>query len=286
MRAILVAVLLSAAVSLLNYRAGVLRIHGLFANANAMGEFMLLGVGSLIAGRAFESNRIVRLAFLAGILAAILCLLLTWSRASWSAGVIFLVVALLLMKRKKLLLLLGGAAIVGGLVFVTSDYFATVVGAVGRFQFGTTHRVTLWRFGTASALAHPIFGRGFKLEKGDVRSALPISGLGEALTLKGSELPFNPHNYYVSIALSAGIPGLIIYIVVLFKLFRTQLGAYRLARDGKQRLAAAVLVSLLAGAVFHSFFEIGFLTGSGSYANYFWILLGVVEAARIREMEF
>ncbi|MFH2056971.1 MAG: O-antigen ligase family protein [bacterium] len=286
MRAILASVLLACFWSLIADRAGFLRITGLFVNSNALGQFLFIGLAALLIGWRLERQRLMRVLFVVGAILALLCLLMTWSRTSWGATFVMLVAYLILEKRKKLLLQLSSLILAGVLLFVSSQYFNTLLATAGRLQFGTTHRVTLWRFGTASALEHPVFGRGFDLTKGELRNALPISGFGEAYTLAGSDQAFNPHNYFVLITLSAGIPGLLIFIIILSKLFKTQLRARSLARDHDSHFIATILLAMLAGVVFIAMFEMGPLLGSGSYANYLWILLGVVAAIRDRGLRF
>jgi hypothetical protein len=47
-----------------------------------------------------------------------------------------------------------------------------------------------------------------------------------------------------------------------------------------------VVLAIMIGSFFTSVFESGPLLGSGSYTNYFWILLGVIAAVRDRDLRF
>jgi O-antigen ligase len=262
------------------------RVSGFFVNANVFGRFLLFAIPAMLIGYKIEMSRFARLLYGLGLIAACLALLATWSRGAWGAAFVFLVLLLLLQRNRKLLLLLEGVVLVAAIAVLLSDRLLTTVEQVGRLQAGTTRRTILWRFGLNAALESPIMGRGFALEKGDIRQALPITEFGEAYTFHGERSHFNPHNFYIRILLGTGIPGFILIIIVYRKLFRTQIEGRRSARDPTQRYMHSVLLAVLIASLFTSMFESGPLLGSGSYANYFWILLGLVTVVRERDIRF
>lgn len=281
----LIALAVSAGYSLLGLtEGGFHRIRGFFANANGYGMFLIVVLPVLAAAFSISRNRTVRWLYGVGILIGFVSLLLSWSRSAWGGVAIETIVFLILSKRKKALYLAIGAAIVVGIVVATSSSALSTLSYFTRLQFGTTHRTGLWESGLEAVKESPIVGKGFGTTFGEVMNDIRGLDPGTMVFLKDGETEFHSHNYYIQALVAGGVPGLLIFLAFVYSALRHHALGRRSTVSANERTIHSAVIAMLCGALFSCFFENGPIMGSGSYANYFWITLGMVEAIKRRNL--
>ena len=143
--------------------------------------------------------------------------------------------------------------------------------------------MALWQSSIDHIKANPLTGIGYGLEVEDVMSSRAAS-FDTRLFLQHKSTGFNSHNYYLQITLSTGLPGLAIFVWFLYSLYKHLYTSWRAAPNGRYRVLQSATFAVSIGAAFGFLFDTGTIMSSGSYANYFWIALGLSEAVRRKNL--
>jgi O-antigen ligase len=281
----LIAMAVSSGYSLSGLTGGSLhRVRGFFANPNGFGMFLIVVLPVLATAFSISKNRAIRWLYGLGILIGFLSLLLSWSRSGWGGVAIETVIFLILTKRKKTLYIILGAAIAVGVMVATSSSAFSTLSYFTRLKFGATHRTSLWESGLEAAKESPIVGKGFGTTFSEVMSDIRGLDPGTMIFLKDEETEFHSHNYYIQVLVAGGVPGLLIFLAFLYSALRYHILGRRCTASADERMIHAAVIAMLCGAIFSCLFESGPIMGSGSYTNYFWIALGMVEAIKRKNL--
>ncbi len=256
------------------------RLRGFMDGANAYGELMAILLPFIVAAAVLAEKKLLRyvLVFVASL--GTVALLASWSRAAIGAALIQLVVFLIAERKFRALVATGAIAL--GLVvalFAASPLYDMFY-KVGRLQAGTTHRTLLWETGIASIAESPVLGQGFEVKVADVTDRVFWNDLSAAYLFRDSSGRYNAHNHFIQAAVATGIPGLLIFVGFLYYLIRHHIRDCRREDGKRRRILFSAMLSVSAGIVFVSFFSIATMFGSGSYANYFWVALGMLDAMK------
>jgi O-antigen ligase len=255
------------------------RFSGFLDNANGYGAALSVIVPLLFAAYHIYSRRVTRLLFATGVFVGVLCIALSWSRGAWVANFVAAVVFLVMEKRRKaLLVVITLTATIAIIVVSTSSAFSVFYQLARLRGGGTTHRTALWESALKEIKESPVVGKGFGLKADDVMTNVRGADPMTWYYLREREGPYNPHSYYLLPVVATGIPGLLIFLHFFYNLFRSQYRGWRNATDPRYRILHATMFSMLAGAGVGLLVDSGMVMGSGSYANYFWIALGLVTA--------
>lgn len=100
---------------------------------------------------------------------------------------------------------------------------------------------------------HPVTGIGFGMQTFGGNLDLPSYNAKLPEKYQGQEVLLNPHNMYTDIAVRTGIPGVIIFLGVIFSFFAM---LWRLMRNGGSDFVASWSTAVFASGL--SFFIIGF----------------------------
>lgn len=188
-------------------------------------------------------------------------------------------ITVVILFKKTKLLAAGAVAAVAILCFALLTPSIRNLATAGlRLQSGTTHRTVIWDAALDGALKSPIVGYGFGLQVGEVVPHVMWGNWGEAFVFKSLDSVFMPHNLYLHIALSGGIPGLILFLALIWTLCRRHIRAGKNAKARGLRIANYTIVAMIIGALFNGFFEAAALVGKGAINNYFWVAVGIVAA--------
>ncbi len=283
---LLLAVLSSSTYSVAGLaKAQYVRFSGFFDTPNGFAAFLNLSIPALLAACLSARRLSMRLLFGFGVLLGTSALLLSWSRASWLAFLVFIVAFLVLEKRRKLLIGFACLVLVSLVLFALSSGVYPTVYRVLRLQAGTTGRTALWHYALQAAEQQPIVGHGFKLSKSAVRGESRPSGIGEIMAFKHTDVKFHPHSFYLAILLATGVPGVILMAWVYYHIFKIPLEGRKRAPNKSGRLLNSALLAMLIGSLVTSLFEIGPIFGSGSYANYCWLMLGLSAAVTEKDIQ-
>ena len=272
------AAIVGAAYSIVDHGGIFGRYSGFAGNANSYGLYLSFTVPVLAACFFALRPFLLRFFFFCSTIVASAALLLSWSRASMLAVFVQAVTAAILFKKTKFLAAgaVAAVAILGFAILTPSVRNLATAGL--RLQGGTTHRTVIWDAALDGALKSPIVGYGFGLQVGEVVPHVMWGNWGEAFVFKSLDSVFMPHNLYLHIALSAGLPGLILFLVLVWTLCRRHIRAGKGAKTSGLRIANYTIVAMIIGALFNGFFEAAALVGKGAINNYFWVAVGIVAA--------
>ncbi len=267
------------------FGSGVPRASGLYMNANMLGIFMSFAVPALYLGFYLSKNWLFRIYFAGCIAAGGLALLMSWSRAGYLSLAVTTIIFLVIRKNKRMLALLAGVAVVGAILFFSSPTGQLVISSSLRLKSGVTHRTLLWKHGFEAFASHPIFGVGYAAPKNDVVERIYWNDPVQHLLYREPDSSFAPHNIYLYAMMSAGVLGLLFLLTLFYQISRFMAIGWRTARSPDVRVACQIGLALMGGIVAHGFFETGGFFGHGSWATYFWVLIGVISAIQSGAMQ-
>jgi len=126
--------------------------------------------------------------------------------------------------------------------------------------------VELWKRGIGYMLSHPGLGVGagaFQVAEGTLAPEARVQQYGQWWKWSVA------HNSLLEVGAEIGVPGLIVYVVLVVCAFRA-LSRVRQEASGEGALLAQALIGSLIG------FEVGAMFFSKAFAPYFYALLGMV----------
>ncbi len=261
------------------------RLRGFFDNANGLGVFLNLTFPVVIVARAILKTRWERALIAATALLVAIAVLLSWSRGSIGAFGVQVILLLILEKRYLLLKWLGALFIAAVVTVLAVPSFFGVFYTLARLQGGTTHRTVIWKAGLESIMNDPIFGKGYEVPVEQVVGRVYWDDPSAAMVFRHTESRYHAHNHYIHAAVTLGVPGLLILLWWIVTLLKQNVRSLKTARSPGRRALAIGMICLVGGATFTAFFETMPLIGSGSFANYFWIALGMVHAIDRRDID-
>ena len=197
----------------------IFRIVGFLGNANSLGILGFTTLAILIVAATMSRNLWEKSLFIVGIISSLFFLAFSWSRASWLGAFGFAVVYLWLERRRTFKLLTILAIILVVIVLAYEPFYSTFY-KLGRVGSATTRREVYWQHGIMKALERPVFGHGFNLLKGDIRGPDRLVDIQEVTVFKESDEQFYTHNLLVLLFLSTGLPGLIMFSLAYYYLFK------------------------------------------------------------------
>ena len=261
------------------------RFSGFLINPNSFGILLNFCIPMLLVAFLCYRHAIVRILFGSAILIGSAALLLSWSRASWLAMLGFVITFLFLEKKGKLLFALGSVVLVAIVVLALSTDIYSNFTVLMRLDAGTTRRATLWHHAIQAAVREPIVGHGYNVQRGVVRGEAPLTDVHEVVAFREQGIGYDPHNFYLLTLLTTGIPGAILIFLVYYYLFKSHVNGRRTARRNSHRLMHTAVLAALVGCLLNSIFESGGIVGSGSTANYLWLMLGITAAVTEKDIE-
>jgi O-antigen ligase len=261
------------------------RFSGFLLNPNSFGILLNFCIPVLLVAFLSYRHVVVRVLFGSGILLGSAALLLSWSRASWLAMLGFVITFLLLEKKRKLLCVLSSVALVAIVLLALSTDVYSDFAMLMRLDAGTTRRTTLWHYALQAAVREPVVGYGYDVQRGVVRGESALTDLHEISVFREEGRDYDPHNFYLLTLLTTGIPGAILILLVYYYLFKSQVNGRRKARRSSHRLMHTAVFATLVGCLLNSMFESGGIIGSGSSANYLWLMLGLTAAVTEKDIE-
>jgi putative inorganic carbon (HCO3(-)) transporter len=233
------------------------------AGENGLAAFEATCLLFLTALLSFKFTRKVKLAVIGLMCTGVYCLLFTYSRGGYAAFVIGLIFLGLVKQRKLLVvvavLLISWQALLPISVRqrITMTYDQSDGG--GDLDQSAQTRVDLWTDAERLIEANPVFGTGFQT----------YAYMGRVGGFRDT------HNYYVKILLETGAVGLLVFLIVVWRMFALGYQLYRRAEDDPLLSAlglgfATLMVGMIATNLFGdrwSFFQVD---------GWMWLLLGAV----------
>jgi O-antigen ligase len=259
------------------------RLSGTLGEANELAAALTVGIGLGGGLLAIAKSPPVRVLIAVGIGFCLLALLQTGSRAGLVAILAMLVAAIVLARGRRLSLVIVTLTV----LLIAIGYYLMAAPEQSRERITNpgsgTGRVDLWTVGLRMVEANPVEGVG--------AGNFPVSSI-HYLLRPGSlpddqyiaDSPKVAHNIYLEVLAELGIPGAILFLVLLlFGLGCSVAALSRFRQLGERRLQALAmsiavsLVGLLAADLF----------ASEQYERELWLLLGLGPAllAMAKRME-
>ena len=223
----------------------------------------------------FEQRRFERGVCAVATSLAVLCLLLTNSRAGLLALLAEFGVVILMLRRKTLVLgvavfcvaIIGMEAVVIHYKVTTPP--GTTITVRGLRTKPLLHRLEIWQFAMKQVMLHPLLGIGY----GKDNFRLVYGPLDQPDPGKDAPvLPAGTHNIYLDLALGAGIPAAAVFIWLLWRIAATALNNFRKASSVVQKaVTLGVAAGVIGMAVRLSFDQM--LVGTLAVQFWIWVAL-------------
>ena len=215
---------------------------------------------------------------------AVVCLLMTQSRAGLVAFICELWVLAWLIRRRTMLVV----ASMLSLALVVAAVFLIEVGTTGDgapivvprtsvpIKTGLSsviHRLDIWAFSLSQIVTHPIVGIGygnetFKLRYGHTPEEVPPGH--SPVRNQGT------HNIFLNLALHVGLPGLMLFLWLAARMAHTALAAFRQVTDPVSKAVLLGTGVSVIGMGVRLMFDQMFV---GTLAIQFWILVAMAMLA-------
>ncbi len=188
------------------------RVTSFFENPNLLAVYLLLTV-PLSLGMLFAAERLIdRLLFGCAFLLGSFCVVLTWSRGAWIGWMLAVLFFLLCYRRRSLALLLASPVPILSAVLWLPSSVLNRFGSIGNFsESSIRYRLYTWR-GVRAMLASKPFGIGV----GDTA----FHAVFPRFALSGTERVMHAHQLFLQIAAELGIPSLLLFLIILWRLAR------------------------------------------------------------------
>ena len=240
------------------------RFKGLYYSANAIGILGLMATVLQLRLYFKARSSVVRYLALAGLLFCFLLTVLSGSRA----GLLGLLIAILvygwLANRKKLVVVAGIAAVAVVMISMIAGQGIHLGGMMVVRPFAdTSGRTAIWQEALGNMSQHPfsfVIGNGF----GSSKEVVTLNKIGESIQLHSSPL---------SVLYELGFVGL---AIVAFGLGQIVTGGVKSARARGGDTLSALLVAVIAGALFDSLFESWLLAMGSAETLIFWLLVSLL----------
>ncbi len=240
------------------------RVAGMFDDPNILGGYILWNFIFAVALMILAERSWAKLFWGASCLMLLICLLISYSRSAWLAGIAAfaaLLVCLLIIDRKRFraLIKLAVAIALVGALFAAYTYKYSPRGSniVHRAQSSLSFasgegkpRLVMWRGGAEMALDNPLLGVG----AGNLKIFLPL--YTKDSLARNSDLDFiyvsHIYNDYIQIAAQTGFIGLaaMLFFVFSFFLVSAKNISGRTPLCVEDKIIAAALCSAAAGILF------------------------------------
>lgn len=238
------------------------RIYSVFGNPNILAEYLIMGI-PISASLFFTSKKIIKkLLFLSTTAILLLTLVLTLSRGSW-IGIVFAAFVFVFLINRKLLLLSIPLGVVA--VFVLPDSIIHRITSIGNLaDSSNAYRIVIWTLTLKIIRENWLVGLGFgyapfkQVYESHIRT-MPI---------------FHAHNTYLEIFAELGIGGILLFLVLIFIIYKYSVLTIIKTNDKFIKYTTAAVLASISGLLIQGFVEhVLYLT---TIIVTFWSLIGVL----------
>lgn len=232
-----------------------------YAGVNGLAAFEAMLISFLLGVAAFTRSVLARAGIFLMIATCCYCLLFSFSRGGYLGCLVGMITVGLF--KSRWLLVVAAVLVIGWQTLLpvsVQERIAMTTGdaAEGQlFDSSAQSRINLWEDAMTLFKQNPVTGTGFQTYGSMWR-------LGYADT----------HNYYVKVLAETGMVGFILFVILLWKLFRCGTQLYFTTDDPFWRGLSLGFIALLAGIVIMNLF--GDRWSYQQLDGYLWVILGCV----------
>lgn len=223
------------------------RVTGVFDNPNVLGVYLLLHLPVALGLATAKGERgAVRLLSFVGVVAALLCAVLTWSRGAWLAILAELLLLLLLSDRRTAsLMLLSPLLLPATLPLLPASVLHRFASIGSLADSSTRYRIYTWRGVLRMIGEHP-FGIG--VGESAFRTVYP------RYAVSGIESVMHAHQMLLQLTAEMGLVGLLTFAAAILLLVVRGLGG-----RGTRGAAVALCGALVMGVFDHLWYAKGMI---------------------------
>ena len=220
-----------------------------------------------------DDDRKRRLLYLVGVLSGLHPLLFSYSRGAY-LGALGALVLFALVNKRSLLIIVGVLVLSWTAILPSSvvDRIKMTENPQGELESSAGERLDLWSLAVDLFEKNPVTGVGFD---------------GYALTVSGRRFEFgtlnkhqDAHNFYARTLAEQGIVGIFLLLALLFRSFQS---GWRLYTGGDSLFQRSIGLSFTGFVLAFSITKVfGDRCSQYVLGSYFWVLLGVVDAALLK----
>lgn len=232
-----------------------------YAGVNGLASFEAMLASLLLGIVVFTRRMLPKVGILLVVATCCYCLLFSFSRGGYVGLLVGMIVVGLF--KSRWLLAVAAVLVIGWqtlLPVAVQERIAMTTGdaAEGQtFEPSAQDRINLWEDAMVLFKQNPITGTGFQTYES-------MGRLGYADT----------HNYYVKVLAETGVVGFCLFLVLLWKLFRTGMNLFFITEDPFWRGLSLGFIALLASTVVLNLF--GDRWSYQQVDGYLWVILGCV----------
>jgi len=214
------------------------------------------------------------------ILVSIFALYLSHNRGAWVASITQLILFIAIKKRWKILVAVISMIIIVMPIIIFSPlkdvliHEVSIPSPTGEIVHRETaiSRLVIWKEGIAKIREHPLTGIGYGKES--FKRAFPDNPV-----MLGDKGLWHTHNIFIEVALEIGIPGLIIFVWLLYSLVRSLIKGMRSMGDFRKSLLTSLFITL-TGFLVRNQFDYIYIDDT---ALIFWFLMGMGMAMVVKD---
>lgn len=215
------------------------RIFSVFQNPNILAEYLVMVIPLSVAVFWNTKNLFKKFVFLGTTLVMMLAVVLTMSRGGW-VGFAFSALVFVLLIEKRLLL--AAIPIIMGAIFFLPQTIMNRILSIGNFaDSSNAYRIEMWQITRDIIRDYPIAGVGFGHQ--------PFKQVFE--TYIRTMPTFHAHNTYLQTMAEMGIPGFLVFMFLLFVIFKYGINHLVKSEDKYIKVMAAGILSGLGGVFAH-----------------------------------
>lgn len=260
------------------------RATGFLTNANYLGKLAIPLISMMVVAFYIAEKKSERYLFAIGVAMGTIFLALSWSRAS-ILGMGGFAAVLLWYERRRLFKILTVGGMVVFVVLLMFEPFYQAMYKVARLSSGVTRREVYWEYAIKKSLDKPIFGHGFGLLIGDVRGKERLTDIQEFTALQEPNNYFLAHNFILRLLLATGAPGLALFLIAYYYLFKRHRYRRLTAPTAARRILHTAVIGILVASILDGMFGTGPFFGPRSSSNYMWIFLGLAVAIEQHDID-
>ena len=220
-----------------------IRVFSVFGNPNILAEYLIMSIPVSVALFWNSKKLIKKLIFSVTSMTLAGTLVLTLSRGGW-IGFAFGIFVFIFLVEKRLLLLSIPVGLLS--VFVLPQSVINRIQTIGNLtDSSNAWRITTWKITTDIIRDHWLAGVGF--------GYIPFKKTFETYIRTMST--FHAHNTYLEIAAELGILGIILFIILIFVLYKYAIINSKRSKDKYIKIITAGLLGGIASLLFQGLVE-------------------------------